>query len=136
VSSGTSIETLVAVEGHRWAIEDSFEDRPRTSSARSQREQILAWLASPRSMVMLALRHVRRSAIAPIRPVKKTAAEQRQKPKHRHAVIDPLVNPEVSRIAINSLESEFQPHISLHGHSGAELYQPRQRAHFKAKRQL
>jgi SRSO17 transposase len=23
--AGTSIETLVAVEGHRWAIEDSFE---------------------------------------------------------------------------------------------------------------
>ena len=23
--TGTSIETLVAVEGHRWAIEDSFE---------------------------------------------------------------------------------------------------------------
>jgi SRSO17 transposase len=25
VPAGTSLETLVAVEGHRWAIEDSFE---------------------------------------------------------------------------------------------------------------
>jgi hypothetical protein len=45
-------------------------------------------------MVMLAfamMAAIRHRANPP--PPKKTAAEPRQKPKHRHAVIDPLVNP-------------------------------------------
>jgi len=33
--AGTSIETLVAVEGHRWAIEDSFETAKNEFGARS-----------------------------------------------------------------------------------------------------
>jgi hypothetical protein len=44
----TTIETLVSVEGHRWAIEDSFETAKNEFGARPQRDQILARLASPR----------------------------------------------------------------------------------------
>lgn len=52
--SGTPIETLVKVEGHRWAIEDSFEtaknelglDHNETRSPGQARGQALARLAS------------------------------------------------------------------------------------------
>jgi len=54
--AGTTIETLVAVEGHRWAIRGQFET-PKTSSGRSQREPILARLASPRIYGDARLRH-------------------------------------------------------------------------------
>src|SRR5437016_13338040 len=46
--AGTSIKTLVSVEGHRWAIEDSFRDSQKRVRARPQRIQILARLASSR----------------------------------------------------------------------------------------
>ena len=46
--AAASIEALVAVEGHRWAIEDSFLRREKRVRTRSQRNQILAWVASPR----------------------------------------------------------------------------------------
>jgi SRSO17 transposase len=54
--AAASIETLVAVEGHRWAIEDSFETA-KTNSARSQREPVMAWLASARVLGDARLRH-------------------------------------------------------------------------------
>ena len=46
--AGTSIKTLVSVEGHRWAIEDSFETAKNDVRARPRRIQIVAWLASSR----------------------------------------------------------------------------------------
>ncbi|MGY3079271.1 SRSO17 transposase [Bradyrhizobium sp. LM6.10] len=55
--AGTSIETLVAVEGHRWAIEDSFETAKKRVWARSQREQILARLAPSCVLGDARLRH-------------------------------------------------------------------------------
>jgi SRSO17 transposase len=54
--AGTSIETLVDVEGHRWAI-GQFRDREKRIRARSQREQILAWVASSRFPGDARLRH-------------------------------------------------------------------------------
>jgi SRSO17 transposase len=48
--AGTSIETLVAVEGHRWAIEDGFETAKngKTSSGAITTRVDLAWLAPSR----------------------------------------------------------------------------------------
>jgi hypothetical protein len=92
--AGTSIETLVAVEDHRWAIEDSFETA-KNEFGLDHNEQILAWLASSRVPGHARLRHdggdppSRQSAAAQ----KKRNAGRRQKPKHSHAVTDPLVNP-------------------------------------------
>lgn len=92
--AGTSIETLVAVEGHRWAIEDSFETAKNEfgldhNESRSwhgwHRHVSLAMLAFA---MMAAIRH---RANPP--PPKKPNAEPREQPKHRHAVNDPLVNP-------------------------------------------
>jgi SRSO17 transposase len=92
--AGTSIETLVAVEGHRWAIEDSFETAKNEFGL--DHNESRSWHGWHRhvSMVMLAfamMAAIRHRANPP--PPKKPAAEPRQKPKHRHAVFDPLVNP-------------------------------------------
>src|SRR6185437_4140234 len=91
--AGTSIETLVAVEGHRWAIEDSFETAKNEFGL--DHNESRSWHGWHRhvSMVMLAF-----AMMAAIRhranPLpKKPNAEPRQKPTHRHAVIDPLVSP-------------------------------------------
>src|SRR5439155_8673278 len=91
--AGTSIETLVAVEGHRWAIEDSFETAKNEfgldhNESRSwhgwHRHVSLAMLAFA---MMAAIRH---RANPP--PPKKRNAASRQKPKHAHAAADPLVD--------------------------------------------
>lgn len=60
--AGTPIETLVAVEGHRWAIEDSFETAKNelglTHNGRRQcLRPFLAWLAPPRVAGDAGLRH-------------------------------------------------------------------------------
>ena len=92
--AGTSIETLVAVEGHRWAIEDSFEtaknefglDHNESRSGQGGHRHVsLVMLAFA---MMAAIRH-RANPPSP----KKTAIRPRQKPKLRHPVVDPLVNP-------------------------------------------
>ena len=92
--AGTSIETLVAVEGNRWAIEDSFETGK--SEFGLDHNESRSWHGWHRhvSMVMLAfaMMAVIRHRANPL-PPKKTTAEPQQKPKHRHAAIDPLVNP-------------------------------------------
>jgi len=71
-------------------------------------------------------------------PSKKQTAGPRQKPQHRYAVIDPMVNP-ASPPHHHQARSQANPTmpISSHGHSGAGLTgRPLSRAHFKAKRQL
>jgi hypothetical protein len=85
--------TLVAVEGHRWAIEDSFEAAKNEfgldhNESRSwhgwHRHVSLAMLAFA---MMAAIRH----RANPPPPKKRNGAHQ-QNPKHNHAATDPLVN--------------------------------------------
>jgi hypothetical protein len=40
--AGTPIETIVAAEGHRWAIENSFGDHQERTRPEAQRNQVLA----------------------------------------------------------------------------------------------
>ena len=92
--AGTAIETLVAVEGHRWAIEDSFETAKNEFGL--DHNESRSWHGWHRhvSMVMLAfamMAAIRHHANPP-RP-KKRNAEPRQKQNHRRLVIDPMVNP-------------------------------------------
>src|SRR6266704_2692346 len=77
--AGTAIETLVAVEGHRWAIEDSFETAKNEFGL--DHNESRSWHGWHRHvpLVMLAFAMIN---VAP-----------RQKPKHNHAATDPLVNP-------------------------------------------
>jgi len=92
VSSGTSIETLVAVEGHRWADRGKLRDAKNRVGLDQQREQIMAWLASPRFPGDARLRHDGRDPTS-----RQSAAAQknenvvpRQKPRHSRADIDPF----------------------------------------------
>ena len=55
--AGTAIETLVKVEGHRWAIEDALRDRQERARARPQRDPQLARLAPARLAGDAGLRH-------------------------------------------------------------------------------
>jgi len=55
--AGTGIETLVAVEGHRWAIEDSFETAKTELGPRPQRDPVLARLAPSRLASHAGVRH-------------------------------------------------------------------------------
>jgi SRSO17 transposase len=94
--AATSIETLVAVEGHRWAIEDSFETAKNEFGL--DHNESRSWHGWHRhvSLVMLAfaMMAVIRHRANPPPPKKSNAGpRQKQKQKRRHAVIDPLVNP-------------------------------------------
>ena len=78
--AATSIETLVAVEGHRWAIEDSFETAKNEFGL--DHNESRSWHGWHRhvSLVMLAfamMAVIRHRANPP--PPKKTNAELRQK---------------------------------------------------------
>jgi len=91
--AGTSIEALVAVEGHRWAIEDSFETAKNEFGL--DHNESRSWHGWHRhvSLVMLAFAMMAaiRHRANPPPPKKRNGA--RQKPKHNRAIIDPLVNP-------------------------------------------
>ena len=86
--AGTSIETLVAVEGHRWAIEDSFETAKNEFGL--DHNESRSWHGSHRhvSMVMLALammaviRH-RANPPPPKKTSRRTTAKTNESPRRR-----------------------------------------------------
>jgi hypothetical protein len=83
----------VAVEGHRWAIEDSFETAKNEFGL--DHNESRSWHDWYRhvSLVMLAfamMAVIRHRANPP--PPKKRNVVPRQNPRHSHADIDPLVN--------------------------------------------
>jgi hypothetical protein len=88
--TGTTIETLVAVEGHRWAIEDSFETAKNEFGL--DHNESRSWHGWHRhvSMVMLAfaMMAVIRHHANPPQPKKRNA-----EPRQKQNVIDPMVNP-------------------------------------------
>ena len=85
--AGTSIETLVAVEGHRWAIEDSFETAKNEFGL--DHNESRSWHGWHRhvSMVMLAfammavIRH--RAPPPPKKTNRRATAEAKSKPRRR-----------------------------------------------------
>src|SRR5271170_2843520 len=92
--AGTSIEILVKVEGHRWAIEDSFETTKNELGL--DHNETRSWHGWHRhvSLVMLAfamMAAIRHHANA-TPPQKRTAKRRRQRPQSPIA-IDPLVGP-------------------------------------------
>jgi hypothetical protein len=111
----------VAVEGHRWAIEDSFEtakngfglDHNESRSWHGWHRHVSVMLAFA---MMAAIRH--RANPMP----KKRNAAPRQKPKHYHAATDSLVNPGNPPHRHQTCAKAYSnPRISSHGHSGEEL---------------
>jgi SRSO17 transposase len=92
--AGTTIETLVAVEGHRWAIEDSFETAKNEFGL--DHNESRSWHGWHRhvSLVMLAfamMAAIRHRANPP--PPKKRNGGPLQKPGPNRPTTDPLVNP-------------------------------------------
>jgi hypothetical protein len=91
---GTSIGTLVVIEGHRWAIEDSFETAKNEFGLDHNESRSWHGWNCHVSLVMLAfamMAVIRHRANSP--PPKKLNVEPRQNPKQLQPVIDPLVNP-------------------------------------------
>jgi len=136
--AGTSIETLVAVEGHRWAIEDSFETAKNEFGL--DHNESRSWHGWHRhvSLVMLAFAMMAAIDIAPIRRrPKKRNVVPRQKPRHSHATLIRWSIQEIRRIAIRLARNRIQPaHIIAWSLWRRAHQAAAQRAHFKAKRQL
>jgi hypothetical protein len=89
--TATSIETLVAVEGHRWAIEDSFETAKNEFGF--DHNESRSWHGWHRHVSLVMLAFAMMAVSANRSPLKKCNAELRQKQTHRQLVIDPFVNP-------------------------------------------
>ena len=109
--AGTSIETLVEVEGHRWAIEDSFETAKNEFGL--DHNESRSWHGWHRhvSMVMLAfamMAVIRHRANPP--PPKKT--KRRATAEAKHIATPSLIRwsiQEVRRIAIRFARKRIQP---------------------------
>ncbi|MGY4319526.1 SRSO17 transposase [Bradyrhizobium sp. JR3.5] len=136
--AGTAIETLVAVEGHRWAIEDSFETAKNEfgldhNESRSwhgwHRHVSLAMLAFA---MMAAIRH----RANPPPPKKRNGAPR----KSQSITTPPLIRwsiQEIRRIAIRLARKRIQPaHIIAWSFWRRAHQAAAQRAHFKSKKQL
>jgi len=119
----TSIETLVAIEGHRLAIEDSFETAKNEFGL--DHNESRSWHGWHRhvSMVMLAfamMAAIRHRAIR--RHQKKPKRRTTAKTNHSHAVVDPMVDPGSPPHRHRArAKSGYNPHTSSRGHSGVEL---------------
>ncbi len=117
---GTAVETLVAVEGHRWAIEDAFETAKNELGL--DHNETRSWHGWHRhvSLVMLAF-----AVLAVTRHRANAAAEQTTPPVSREARRSSAgrsrrsdASPHALRSAASSLRS------SSRGQLGAELIRP------------
>ena len=136
--AGTSIETLVAVEGHRWAIEDSFETAKNEIWLDHQRDEILAWLAPSRVPGDARLRHDGRDP-ASRRPA--TAKNKTARPgESQSRTTPPLIRWSIQESAASpsdSARNRIQPaHIIAWSFWRRAHQAAAQRAHLKTKRQL
>ncbi len=135
--AGTSIETLVAVEGHRWAIEDSFETAKNEFGL--DHNESRSWHRWHRhvSLVMLAF-----AMMATIRHRANLYAKKNEAPppgKSRNIITPPLIRwsiQEIRRIASRLAQSAstrtYHRMVTLaKAHQAAA-----QRAHFRSKKQL
>jgi SRSO17 transposase len=124
--AGTSIETLVAVEGHRWAIEDSFETA-KTEFGLDHNES-RSWHGWHRhvSLVMLAfamLATIRHHANRP------ASSQTAHRPTHARQALSvgrsrrSAVSPRASRRGASTRLT------SSHGRSGGEHTKPPPSAH-------
>ena len=126
------MKKLVSVEGHRWAIEDSFEAAKNELGL--DHNETRSWHGWHRhvSLVMLAfamMAVIRHNANAA--PPKKMLRTSEDTP-------DSLIRwsvQEIRRIAISSPSGESNPLTSSHGHCGEAPIKPKHDAHIlKQKR--
>ena len=100
--AGTPIETLVAIEGRRWAIEDAFETaKTELGLAHNETRSWHGWHRHV-SLVMLAFAMLARVAAGPTRPP----------PKTRHDAQLALVRwsvQEIRRVAMRLAQRRIEP---------------------------
>ena len=112
-----AIKTLVAVEGHRWAIEDSFETAKNEFGL--DHNETRSWHGWHRhvSLVMLAFAMMAAIRHQANRRRPKKQSRSTAKAKARHASIRWSVQ-EIRRIAVRSHKDASSPPMSSHGRSG------------------
>ena len=120
--AGTGIETLVKVEGHRWAIEDSFETAKNELGL--DHNETRSWHGWHRhvSLVMLAF-----AMMAAIRHRANAAPPPKTNAKTTRQQAPPLIRwsvQEIRRIAIRLARRASTRHTSSHGQSGEGHIKP------------
>src|SRR6202521_6177163 len=121
--AATSIETLVAVEGYRWAIEDSFETAKNEFGL--DHNESRSWHGWHRhvSLVMLgftmmaAIRH-HANPPPPKKTQRRTTANTKAPPRLHRSLGQ---SRKFAASPSDSPESGSNPHTSSHGHFGVEL---------------
>src|SRR5258708_5522664 len=134
--AGTSIETLVAVEGHRWAIEDSFETAKNEFGL--DHNESRSWHGWHRHVSLVMLAFAMRAAIrhrANPPPKNQTSPLGKNQSTTAPLLICWSIQ-EIRRIAIRLARKRIQPaHIIAWSFWRRAHQAAAQRAHFK-KRQL
>src|SRR4029077_6546279 len=119
--AGTSIKTLVSVEGHRWAIEDSFETAKNEFGL--DHNESRSWHGWHRHVSLVILAFAMMAAIQhqANKPAPKKT-KSRATPKHP---ISSVGRSRKSAAQLNvSRESAFNPLMSSRGRSGGGLIRP------------
>ena len=131
--AGTPIETLVAVEGRRWAIEDAFETAKTELRSGSQRDPLLAWLAPARLARDAGLRD---DGCGPASREPPTAPKKNQPGASERELIRWSVQ-EIRRIAIRLAQRRICPTYIIAWSVWRRAHQAAaQEAHIKRKSQL
>jgi hypothetical protein len=138
VPAGTSIETLVAVEGHRWAIEESFETAKNEFGLDHYESRY--WHGCRRYVSQVMLAFVMMAAIRhranPPPPKKQNGAPG----KSQNTTTAPLIRwsiQEIRRISIRLARNHIHPaHIVAWPCWRRAPQATAQGAHFKSKKQL
>ena len=132
--AGTSIKTLVRVEGHRWAIEDSFETAKNEFGLDHNEFQILARLASSR-----LARHARLCHDG-CHPTSGQQADAQKNQVERNAKTSDLIPwsiQEIRRIAQRLARKRIQPADVIAWSLWRRAHQAAaQKSHLKQKSQL
>ena len=132
--AGTGIETLVKVEGHRWAIEDALRDRQERARPRPQRDPLLARLAPPRLARHAGLRH------AGGHPPPRERAHTPKNPDPARPEAPDLIRwsvQELRRIAVRLAQRRIQPAHVIAWSLWRRAHQAAaQRSHLKRRTQL
>ena len=118
--AGTSSEAMVAVEGGRWAIEDSFENAKNEFGF--DHKESKSWHGWRRNVSPVMLGFAMMRAICdranPLPPKKK---KRYAAVKNQRIATPPLIPGQSRKSAVSpsdSLESAFGPLMSSHSHSG------------------
>ena len=136
--AGTSIKTLVAIEGHRWAIEDSFETAKNEFGL--DHNESRSWHGWHRHVSLVMLAFAMMAVICHHANPPPPKNETLNSGKSQSVTTPPLIRwsiQEVRRIAVRLARKRIQPAHVIAWSLWRRAHQAAaQRAHFRAIRQL